>query len=99
MQQRAINCIQLSTMDKASEQLNRVIGYYKASRSRDIEVESSFGFTLIFERVSPCFLNLDQSFLTFFNNGIPAGLATFKALARLGPARQLCLKADIRAGQ
>jgi chitinase len=48
----------------------------------DIEVESSFGFTLIVESLSLP-LNLDQSYLTFYNKGRVTGVVTLEALARV----------------
>ncbi|OHF04585.1 hypothetical protein CORC01_00056 [Colletotrichum orchidophilum] len=48
----------------------------------DIEVESSFGFTLIVESLTLP-LNLDQSYLTFYNKGKVTGVVTLEALARL----------------
>ncbi|RYP22768.1 hypothetical protein DL765_001477 [Monosporascus sp. GIB2] len=48
----------------------------------DIEVESSFGFTLIVESLTLP-LNLDQSYLTFYNKGKVTGVVTLEALARV----------------
>jgi chitinase len=48
----------------------------------DIEVESSFGFTLIVESLKLP-LNLDKSYLTFYNKGKVTGVVTLEALARV----------------
>ena len=48
----------------------------------DIEVESSFGFTLIVESLTLP-LNLEQSYLTFYNKGKVTGVVTLEALARV----------------
>ncbi|KAF1922183.1 glycoside hydrolase family 18 protein, partial [Didymella exigua CBS 183.55] len=48
----------------------------------DIEVESSFGFTLIVESLTLP-LNLDKSYLTFYNKGKVTGVVTLEALARV----------------
>ncbi len=48
----------------------------------DIEVESSFGFTLIVESLTLP-LNLDQSYLAFYNKGKATGVVTLEALARV----------------
>ncbi|EUC34079.1 glycoside hydrolase family 18 protein [Bipolaris zeicola 26-R-13] len=48
----------------------------------DIEVESSFGFTLIVESLTLP-LNLEQSYLTFYNKGRVTGVVTLEALARV----------------
>ncbi|KAF1939360.1 hypothetical protein EJ02DRAFT_504870 [Clathrospora elynae] len=47
----------------------------------DIEVESSFGFTLIVGSLTLP-LNLDQSYLTFYNKGKVTGVVTLEVLAR-----------------
>ncbi|EQB54270.1 hypothetical protein CGLO_05919 [Colletotrichum gloeosporioides Cg-14] len=48
----------------------------------DIEVESSFGFTLIVESLTLP-LNLVNSYLTFYNKGKVTGVVTLEALARV----------------
>ncbi|KAK2052280.1 glycoside hydrolase, partial [Colletotrichum caudatum] len=48
----------------------------------DIEVESSFGFTLIVESLTLP-LNLENSYLTFYNKGKVTGVVTLEALARV----------------
>lgn len=48
----------------------------------DIEVESSFGFTLIVESLTLP-LKLEQSYLTFYNKGKVTGVVTLEALARV----------------
>ncbi|KXJ87068.1 oviduct-specific glyco protein, partial [Microdochium bolleyi] len=48
----------------------------------DIEVESSFGFTLIVEKLSLP-LNLEKSYLTFYNKGKVTGVVTLEAVARM----------------
>ncbi|KAH7160985.1 hypothetical protein EDB81DRAFT_924239, partial [Dactylonectria macrodidyma] len=56
----------------------------------DIEVESSFGFTLIVESLTLP-LNLDQSYLTFYNKGKVTGVVTLEALARVTYEKKVIL--------
>ncbi|KAJ6785998.1 hypothetical protein PWT90_07634 [Aphanocladium album] len=57
-------------------------GHLLAQAVLDIEVETSFGFTLIVESLTLP-LNLDKSYLTFYNKGRVTGVVTLEALARV----------------
>ncbi|EGX87924.1 hypothetical protein CCM_09547 [Cordyceps militaris CM01] len=60
----------------------QVDGHLLGQAVLDIEVESSFGFTLFVESLTLP-LNLDQSYLTFYNKGKITGVVTLEALARV----------------
>ncbi|KAI8173809.1 Chitotriosidase-1 [Colletotrichum sp. SAR 10_75] len=57
-------------------------GHLLSQAVLNIKVESSFGFTLIVESLTLP-LNLENSYLTFYNKGKVTGVVTLEALARV----------------
>ncbi|KAJ1325255.1 chitinase [Microdochium nivale] len=67
----------------------RYDGHILAQALLNVKVESSFGFTLIVSDLSRSPLNLDQSYLTFYNKGEITGVITLEAVARVSYEKRM----------
>ncbi|KAK7732719.1 hypothetical protein SLS63_004974 [Diaporthe eres] len=58
-------------------------GHLLAQALLKVQIETSFGFTLIVTKLTPESLDLSQSYLTFYNKGDITGVLTLEAVARV----------------